>query len=204
MSLPLLVACTSVIWALSVAWTSAPTSLTSALSTLAMCSSALFYLYYHTRRRSSSSSPAGKSTLPWAWMWGLPLSTSTTATTAGAGQETRQQQQPARFITLDFHSSPSFTTAPQSTGERAYEHSSGNNTDNSSQELLSPSTEASTTERTARTAHASTGAETTGVTSAQLRAAGLSALGTVSSETLDALRMHPDDRIWDHIIVGGM
>ncbi|KAH7049743.1 hypothetical protein BKA57DRAFT_322917 [Linnemannia elongata] len=241
MSLPLLVACTSVIWALSTAWTSSPTTtLTSALSTVAMCSSALFCLYFHTRRRTSSSSSSK------AWAWGLLSSTSATTST------TRAQLQPARFITLDFLSSPQLSSAtvssssaslkqpaqppflilssndsnsnksprltaatasttsttasaqnhqlPQSMGEQTHELSNSNNSNNGSQGHLPTATSSSS-----ETIHAaSVGAETTGVTSADLPRAGLSALRTVSSETLEALHTHPDDRIWDHIIVGGM
>ncbi|KAF9156960.1 hypothetical protein BG015_009333 [Linnemannia schmuckeri] len=240
MSLPLLVACTSVIWALSTVWTSSPTTtFTSVLSTVAMCSSALFYLYYHTRRRSSSSSSSR------AWAWGL---ISTASVTAAA--TTKEQQQSTRFITLDFLSpqpasatesltsaspkqpaQPPFlitssndsnsnkssrlttvtamttsTTASaqnhqnsQSTGEQTHEHSNCNNSDSGSRGHLKSAISSSSETINA----AAAGAETTGVTSVDLPRAGLSALRTVSSETLEALRTHPDDRIWDHIIVGG-
>ncbi|KAG0069320.1 hypothetical protein BGZ89_003112 [Linnemannia elongata] len=83
-------------------------------------------------------------------------------------------------------------------GEQTHELSNSNNSNNGSQGHLPTATSSSS-----ETIHAaSVGAETTGVTSADLPRAGLSALRTVSSETLEALHTHPDDRIWDHIIVG--
>ncbi|KAF9290371.1 hypothetical protein BGZ88_007370 [Linnemannia elongata] len=83
-------------------------------------------------------------------------------------------------------------------GEQTHELSNSNNSNNGSQGHLPTATSSSS-----ETIHAAAvGAETTGVTSADLPRAGLSALRTVSSETLEALHTHPDDRIWDHIIVG--
>ncbi|KAF9550515.1 hypothetical protein EC957_000189, partial [Mortierella hygrophila] len=84
-------------------------------------------------------------------------------------------------------------------GEQTHEHSNSNNSNNGSQGRLPTATSPSS-----ETTHAAAvGAETTGVTSTDHPRAGLSALRTVSSETLEAVRTHPDDRIWDHIIVGG-
>ncbi|KAF9140254.1 hypothetical protein BGX30_006790 [Mortierella sp. GBA39] len=83
-------------------------------------------------------------------------------------------------------------------GEQTHEHSNSNNSNNGSQGHLPTATSPSP-----ETTHAAAvGAETTGVTSTDHPRAGLSALRTVSSETLEAVRTHPDDRIWDHIIVG--